>query len=59
MAILPYGSTAFWLLGYPEAAISDSELALANSRDIGHAPTLMYVLTLRVFVELHSGNCAT
>jgi hypothetical protein len=50
---------AFWLLGYPEAVIADSELAVANSRDIVHAPTLMYVVTLRVFVELHSGNCTT
>jgi predicted ATPase len=32
------------MLGYPEAALADSEHALNNAREIGHATTLMYAL---------------
>jgi class 3 adenylate cyclase/predicted ATPase len=44
VAILCYRSLALWMLGYPEAALADTEHALRNAREIGHAATLMYTL---------------
>ena len=40
-------SWALWLLGYPEAALADSERALKDAREIDQAATLMYALFLR------------
>ena len=48
MAILSYRSWALWLLGYPEAALADTEHALKDAREIGQAATLMYALTTLV-----------
>ena len=47
MASLTFRSLALWLLGYPDAALADAELALKHAREIGQAGTLMYALTLR------------
>ena len=44
VAILSYRSWALWLLGYPEAALADSDQALNDAREIGQAATLMYTL---------------
>ena len=44
VAILCYRSFALWMLGYPEAALADTEHALKDAREIGHAATLMYTL---------------
>ena len=44
VAILSYRSLALWALGYPEAALADSERALKDAREIGQAATLMYAL---------------
>ena len=44
--ILCYRSLAAWVLGYPAAAISDSDQAVSDARDIGQAGSLMYALTL-------------
>ena len=41
--ILSFRSIASWLLGYPEAALADVDQALKDAREIGHAPSLMYV----------------
>ena len=49
VAILSYRSLALWLLGYPDAALADTEHALKDAREIGQAPTLMYALTLTMF----------
>src|SRR5262245_24258243 len=43
-ATLCWKSLAFWLLGYPQAALADTEHALKVAREIGHSATLMYVL---------------
>ena len=42
--ILSYRSLALWVLGYPEAALADTERALMDAREISHAGTLMYAL---------------
>jgi predicted ATPase len=44
VSILLFRSFALWLLGYPEAALADSDRALKNAREIGHTPTLMTAL---------------
>jgi len=44
VAIFSYRPFALWLLGYPEAALRDTEKALRIARDLGQAATLMYAL---------------
>jgi predicted ATPase len=57
-AILSWKSLAFWLLGYPEAALADAEQALKIAREIGHSATLMYVLNFGAWTHVHCGNYA-
>jgi predicted ATPase len=42
VSTLVYRSLAGWMLGYPEAALSDVDHALEDARQDGHAGTLMY-----------------
>src|SRR4029077_19501603 len=44
VAILSYRSLGSWRLGYPEAAVVDSDQALKDAREIGHPITLIYAL---------------
>ena len=44
VAILSYRPLALWLLGYPDAALADTEQSLREAREIGQATTLMYAL---------------
>jgi class 3 adenylate cyclase/predicted ATPase len=55
-ATLSWKSLGFWLLGYPEAALADSEHALKVAREIGHSATLMYVLNFSAWTHIHCGN---
>jgi tetratricopeptide (TPR) repeat protein len=57
-ATLCWRSLAFWLLGYPEAALADAEHALTVAREIGHSATLMYVLNFSAWTHIHCGNYA-
>ena len=59
VAILSFRSTALWLLGYPEAALADTDSALKHAREIGQAATLMYALTATLITLVHCGNYAT
>ena len=54
--ILVYRSLAFWLLGYPEAALAGINQALKEAREIGQAATLMPALGNALLTHLHSGN---
>jgi predicted ATPase len=47
-----------WLLGYPDAAMSDVETILQSARHIGHASTLMYALFHVSMPEILSGKVA-
>jgi hypothetical protein len=38
VAILSFRSLTLWMLGYPEAALSDADDAIKDARKIGHAP---------------------
>jgi class 3 adenylate cyclase/predicted ATPase len=59
VAILSLRSWGLWMLGYPEAALADAEQALKGAREIGHAPSLMYALTITFPTHLLLGNYAT
>jgi predicted ATPase/class 3 adenylate cyclase len=59
VAILSYRSRALWVLGYPEAALEDTEHALKDARAIGQAATLMYALTNLSLTLIQCGNYAT
>jgi predicted ATPase len=59
LAILCYRALARWLLGYPQAALADTERVLKDAREIGHAATLMYVLSLTALVLISCGRHAT
>ena len=59
VAILSFRSTALWLLGYPEAALADTDHALKHAREIGQAATLMYALTTTLITLIHCGNYST
>ena len=44
MATLVLRSRVLWLLGYPDAALRDTDDALKNARETGQAASLMFVL---------------
>jgi class 3 adenylate cyclase/predicted ATPase len=46
VTILCYRALALWLLGYPQAALADTERVLRDARKIGHAATLIFALSL-------------
>jgi predicted ATPase len=58
VATLSYRSFALWLLGYPEAALEDTDRAVKDAREIGHAATLMYALFAALLTQIHCGNYA-
>ena len=57
-SVLTYRSTALWLLGYPDAALADTKQALKDAREIGHAATLLYTLTLTSLTHIWCGDYA-
>jgi predicted ATPase len=56
VSVLSYRSWAIWFLGYPEAALADSDQAIRDAREIGQAATLMYALLHASFTYIHCGN---
>jgi hypothetical protein len=58
VAILSWKSLSLWLLGYPQAALADTEEAIKLAREIGHAATLMYALTFTTWMHIQCGNYA-
>ena len=53
-----FRSNGLWMLGYPEAALADTDEALKNAREIGQAATLMFALQVTLITLLLCGNCA-
>jgi predicted ATPase len=47
-----------WSLGYPEAALSDSDQSLRDAREIGHAATLFFAFTGGWWTHMVCGNYA-
>ena len=58
VTISSFRSWALWLLGYPEAALSDTNDALRNAREMGQAATLMYALAYGATSYTLCGNYA-
>jgi len=56
VSILSMRSLASWLLGFPDAARADLELALQKAREIGHAVTLTNSLVVTFLTHFHCGN---
>jgi hypothetical protein len=59
VAALSYRSLALWVLGYPEAALSDANHAINHARELGQAATLMYALIVTSLILILRGNYAT
>ena len=59
VATLSWRSMALWLLGYPKAALADTEHALKDAREIGQAATLIYALVWTSFAQTFCGSYAT
>jgi predicted ATPase len=57
-SVLSYRSIAFWVLGYPEAALVDATDTLKDAVDIGQAATLMFTLQLTSLTHIFRGNYA-
>jgi predicted ATPase/class 3 adenylate cyclase len=55
VVILCQRSLALWLLGYPEAALSDADDAVKHGREIGQAATLIYALYYGRLTHFHCG----
>jgi class 3 adenylate cyclase/predicted ATPase len=58
VALLSFRSWSQWLLGYPEAALTDSDNALKDARAIGQAATLMFALLNGSLTQILYGNYA-
>jgi predicted ATPase len=58
VVILTQRSLTLWVLGYPEAALSDADHAVKDAREIGHAPTLMYALFVATVTHILLGSHA-
>jgi predicted ATPase len=56
VAPLCYRSRALWFLGYPEAALTDTEHALKDAHEIGRAATLMNALALTCWTHIFRGT---
>jgi DNA-binding winged helix-turn-helix (wHTH) protein/predicted ATPase len=59
VAALSMRSLVLWMLGYPDAALADTDHALKDTREIGHAATLMYALAVTSLTLIHGRNYAT
>ena len=59
VAVLIWRAWAMWLLGYPEAALSDADDALKDARELGHAATLMFALGVTSITRVWCGDFGT
>jgi predicted ATPase len=59
VASLAVRSCAFWMLGYPEAALKDAEQALSEAREVGQAAALMYALFFTNMTVIRRGEHPT
>ena len=56
---LSFRSLTLWFLGYPEAALADTDHALKIAREIDQAATLMFALAVTNFTRIFCRSCAT
>ena len=55
-ASLSWRSMAWWVLGYPDDALADTERALSVAREAQHLATLVYVINFSIWSHIHCGN---
>jgi class 3 adenylate cyclase/predicted ATPase len=58
VSILSFRSRALWMLGYPEAAIADTDQAVSDARQIDHAATLTNALLAAGLIHIFCGDYA-
>jgi class 3 adenylate cyclase/predicted ATPase len=58
VACLSFRALDLWLLGYPDAALADTDRALRNARAIGQATTLMFALSHVSLTHIQCGDYA-
>ena len=58
VSIFAYRSLALWMLGYPQAALADTNRALKLARELGQAATLMFAVTVTSGAHICCGNYA-
>ncbi len=58
VVVLSNRSLDLWPLGYPDAALADTEHALRDAREIGEAADLMYALTFASLTHIVCGRYA-
>jgi predicted ATPase len=58
VAILSRRPYALWSLGYPQAALADTERAIKEAREIGHVATLFLALSGSVWTNILCGDYA-
>jgi class 3 adenylate cyclase/predicted ATPase len=51
-----FRSLILWFLGYPEAALADSDRAVTDERESGQAPALMFALYVTGLTQTFCGN---
>ena len=56
VTVLSYRSVALWLLGYPEAAVADTNDALNLARETGEAASQMFALSLNLYTIVFRGD---
>jgi class 3 adenylate cyclase/predicted ATPase len=54
--ILAFRALTLWLLGFPEAAMSDARRTLSHAREFGQVPTLTHALVITSFTFILCGN---
>ena len=59
MAALGHRSQALWMLGYPEAALVDSDQSLSDVPEIGQAASLMPTLCFASLIAIYCGCYST
>jgi tetratricopeptide (TPR) repeat protein len=58
VSVLSSRSWTLWALGYPKAALADTDQALKDAREIGQAATLMHALAFASWTHVCCGSYA-
>jgi predicted ATPase len=58
VSIRSFRSYGTWLLGYPDAALTDADQAIKDARNFGQAGTLMFALAHVLVTYIHCGDYA-
>jgi class 3 adenylate cyclase/predicted ATPase len=56
VSILSFRSITLWMLGYPEAALTDVDQVVKHAREMDHAASLIYALAVTSVPRLLIGN---